>query len=527
MKGISLGAALSLLLVLTPSISFSADFATGEKCYKAKDYACALKEWQFLADQGDAQAQTRLGRLYHWGEGVEKNYEEALKWYRKAANQGHAAAQHFVGVMYYFSRGVTRDYVNAANWYRKAADQGHAGAQYSLGSMYAAGRGVASDKAEAVKWYIKAADQDSKGAPIALGDIYAFSHNGMQDYTEAAKWYIKAFDQGHKDAANRLGEMYSGSVVTKDHVKAVKWYLKAADQGSKAALFRLGAMYQKSGITQDYDKALKLYRKTAEEGSTEAEFRLGTMHEKGEGVKQDYAKAIKRYLKAADQGNQSALFRLGTMHEKGEGVKQDYEKALDFYKRSENDYKSKHAYRTLKRRMPYLMPSIICKKNSTTKLFNVLVKCANRGDLRTAVKNGGAAVKSEDIQKWGDNYDSSNVLKGTSELRISYTVDNLFAKALYSFPSRMDAQQIAQVRDFVANKYGQPDSSSGQVSLGNVRFDWVLQDGIKLSVSRGWPDTTTYMSYIYPEHYKAMTDEQERQRKAREAKQYQNQSNAF
>ena len=60
----------------------------------------------FAAAQGDADAQSKLGNLYHGGNGVigdsdgltrlgwgRQDYAEAMKWYRKAAEQGYAQAQ--------------------------------------------------------------------------------------------------------------------------------------------------------------------------------------------------------------------------------------------------------------------------------------------------------------------------------------------------------------------------------------------------------------------------------------------------
>ncbi len=111
------------------------------------------------AEQGDADAQYKLGDCYYFGYGVKGNNTEALKWYRKAAEQGHADAQNKLGFCFAEGIGVMSDMVEAVKWYRKAAEQGQADAQYNLGSCYRLGTGVSQDKAEAMKWYRKAADQ--------------------------------------------------------------------------------------------------------------------------------------------------------------------------------------------------------------------------------------------------------------------------------------------------------------------------------------------------------------------------------
>ena len=67
-----------------------ADFQDGWDAYTRKDYSTALKEWQPLAEQGDAQAQYYLGVLYFKGEGVPQDYVQAREWWLKAAEQGIA-----------------------------------------------------------------------------------------------------------------------------------------------------------------------------------------------------------------------------------------------------------------------------------------------------------------------------------------------------------------------------------------------------------------------------------------------------
>ena len=56
-----------------------------------------------LVQQGDAQAQLRLGQLYWHGNdraGLQPNDELAEQWLQAAAVQGHQPAQHVLGVFY-------------------------------------------------------------------------------------------------------------------------------------------------------------------------------------------------------------------------------------------------------------------------------------------------------------------------------------------------------------------------------------------------------------------------------------------
>ena len=85
-------------------------FEKGAAAAQSGDFATALKEWQPLAEQGNAIAQYNLGMIYQNGYGVIQDYAEAVKWYRLATEQGHADAQYNLGVMYESGNGVVQDY---------------------------------------------------------------------------------------------------------------------------------------------------------------------------------------------------------------------------------------------------------------------------------------------------------------------------------------------------------------------------------------------------------------------------------
>jgi uncharacterized protein len=89
-----------------------------------RDLATAFRLLRPLADQGNAEAQMKLGFMYVTGEGTPQDYVEALKWFRLAADQGQANAQCFLGLMYFEGRGVPQDYVSAHMWLDLAAAAG-------------------------------------------------------------------------------------------------------------------------------------------------------------------------------------------------------------------------------------------------------------------------------------------------------------------------------------------------------------------------------------------------------------------
>jgi len=182
-------------------------YEIGLKSYNSKDYAEALKWYKKAADQGNVDAQTRIGFMYSHGQGVKKDYVEAVKWFREASEQGNAPAQSHLGSMYALGLGVTKDYAEALKWFRMAADQGDAPAQVLLSGMYLDGEGVPKDTKEAIKWLRMAADQGYDFAQVSMGIAYRNGEGVPRDIEEATKWFKKAADQGNADAKNVLSDM--------------------------------------------------------------------------------------------------------------------------------------------------------------------------------------------------------------------------------------------------------------------------------------------------------------------------------
>ena len=124
MLRIFFAALFAIIIAFAGVVAHAADFQKGLDAAKAGDYATALKEWQPLAEQGDADAQFNLGIMYANGEGVPKDDVEAARWWRLAAEQGHARAQFNLGIMYANGEGVLKDMVFAHMWLNIAGANG-------------------------------------------------------------------------------------------------------------------------------------------------------------------------------------------------------------------------------------------------------------------------------------------------------------------------------------------------------------------------------------------------------------------
>ena len=146
------------------------------------------------AEQGNAEAQNKLGDCYCYGQGVKKNYQEAIKWYQKSAEYGNANAQLRLGCFYYYGIGVEKDYKKAVEWYKKLVEQGNI---------------------EVIK---------------KVADYYY----NKQEYQEAVIWLKKLVEQDDAEALEKLGNCYyNGYGVKKDIIKGMGLRLKARKNKKK------------------------------------------------------------------------------------------------------------------------------------------------------------------------------------------------------------------------------------------------------------------------------------------------------
>jgi hypothetical protein len=150
-RGLIILVAISGMCTIFPSLATAAE-AWQQHVRRPAD--SAVDPVITAAENGDAAAQLQLGKRYYEGEGREHppDYDEALKWFHLAADQENAEAQTRIGMMYHFGKGVPRDDAEAARWYLLAANGGYAWAQLQLFNMYQQGLGVPRDDQEARKW---------------------------------------------------------------------------------------------------------------------------------------------------------------------------------------------------------------------------------------------------------------------------------------------------------------------------------------------------------------------------------------
>ena len=162
---------LAILLMATATAPARADYDAGLSAAERGDFATALREWEPLAEQGHARAQTDLGYMHASGHGVPRDDARAVQLYRLAAEQALPRAQFNLGYMYMHGRGVERDYAEGLRWYRRAAGLGFVGAQFNLGVRHYTGEGTERDLGEAYFWLTLAKRAGHGRAHWTLEDV--------------------------------------------------------------------------------------------------------------------------------------------------------------------------------------------------------------------------------------------------------------------------------------------------------------------------------------------------------------------
>jgi len=109
-----------------------------------------------LAEQGNPEAQYKVGEMYEMGSGVSKDETVALSWFEKAAAQGHKKSSYKLLYLEIKSNGLNDFTKSQLGVLRQESASGNANAQYFLGKMYATGIGVPKSLNNALTWLNKA-----------------------------------------------------------------------------------------------------------------------------------------------------------------------------------------------------------------------------------------------------------------------------------------------------------------------------------------------------------------------------------
>lgn len=267
------------------------------------------------AQQGDLQAQVKLGQAYVEGTAGRRNIAEALKWLQAASSQGSVEADAWLGRLYLLGQGVPRDLNRATSLIQPAANANNPVGLRFLGMMYETGQGMQRDYVQAAAFYGKAVAQQDANACDRLGSLYLHGLGVKRDPAKAFQFYTQGANLGDRMAQLHLGQMYQSGHVPNTN----KGSGNAA--APKATVVRGKKPIQtQPTLTPDYATAMKLYAASAAQRNVLAIYKIGTLYENGWGVPQDYGKALEYYQQAAFQRFVPGLIAFARMQEQGLGT---------------------------------------------------------------------------------------------------------------------------------------------------------------------------------------------------------------
>lgn len=99
------------------------------------------------------------------------DHQFTVQLYQDSAENGEADAQYKLGLLYLTGNGALQDFAEAAKWMKRAAEQGYALAQYELGMIYRTGYGFAVDPVKSYMWLNLAAAAGIQQAVAARDEV--------------------------------------------------------------------------------------------------------------------------------------------------------------------------------------------------------------------------------------------------------------------------------------------------------------------------------------------------------------------
>ena len=126
---------------------------------------CQKKHWPEHKGPCKLAAAARAGL----GGGIAE-LDDSIERFKRRAEEGDLDAQNRIGLMLLFGVGVSIDKCEAFKWFKRAAESGHLPSMYEYGNCYLGGDGVAKDEHQGMKWMKRSADGGYAIAQIAIED---------------------------------------------------------------------------------------------------------------------------------------------------------------------------------------------------------------------------------------------------------------------------------------------------------------------------------------------------------------------
>lgn len=168
-------------------------------------------------------ASHKLGEIYFYGLGVDKDLKLAKNYVLKSARKDTPDSNNFLAIIYQ----SVKEYNKARDYFIRAGELGHAGALNNLGLMYKHGLGCDKDAFEALRLFKKS------GLPISqfnMGVLYYKGDFAKKDYIMALKCFHDAARRGFGEAEMMISEMYRKGRGVKVDLRQAEYHYEQAQR---------------------------------------------------------------------------------------------------------------------------------------------------------------------------------------------------------------------------------------------------------------------------------------------------------
>lgn len=445
-----------------------------DKNSNAENYQQAEDMLLEIAESGNVLAMHELGRFYASEKfGKQDNeksvhyYSEALKGFTELENSPKLSKlqpfiQYRIGKMFSYGLGVDKDLKKAFDWFRKSALQGNQYAEFSLGNAFYFGNGVEKDLKSALEWYEKSAQKGQPYAAFSAAKIYANGESCGQNSETAQKYYKSALSgflkiekdgQADDNLLYKLGFMFKNGLGTEaDAEKAIEYFKQSAQLDNKNGLYEYGkALIHGKHIEADLEKGLECVEKAIKLGNSNAKRFLALEYISGEYLEKDIEKGLDMLTKCADSGDAFSCYKLGNLYLKGEIINHDLDKAEKYLLSAEDNEFTQYALGKL-----YLQE----EKYDIQKTVNCFKKCADKNMWASYQLGRIYLFGAENLEK--DKEKAMHFLNQSAEQGNEYAQNLL--ENMEQYQSEMLANTIlglfANLSRIIADDYNQKFNSA-------------------------------------------------------------------
>ncbi|WP_218814291.1 tetratricopeptide repeat protein [Rickettsiella endosymbiont of Dermanyssus gallinae] len=271
--------------------------------FTPQDIKLGLHYLNQAAEQGMAEAEVILARLYATGNEVEQSNSKAFDLYLRAAFSNNTFALYMVGTYLLDGRcGFPATDAIAFEWFLRAAERGDADGQAQAGNAYLYGIGIEKNSEKALFWIQKGLAQKNKHAYYSMSQLCR-EESSADNEIKAFGYLELSAEAGYTTAQFELALcLLKGSAYVKQDIEKAMNYLKLAKELNHSESIDL---YQKLQGLSLYEQDIALEAPTSadkikpeEEKTAKTRASSYTNQAKALYINRNYAQAISFFQKA-------------------------------------------------------------------------------------------------------------------------------------------------------------------------------------------------------------------------------------